>query len=382
MFRVPARLGGYREALAWSALSRALVIATVLLAARLSNVGRDHAPFASGVWWLDRFNFWDSYHLVRIAEQGYFARGRSCCDQAWFPGYPMLVRALAASTDGGTVGWGLVVSWLAAILSGVLLWGLVRDLGGSPATARRASWLLLAAPFGVFFVSVYTESVWLVFALLAWWAAVRGRWWLAGIAASAAEVVRVNGLFVVAALLVMYVVGLRSSGRWARPRLDALALALPILPVVGYAAWLHARTGSWTAWHDAELRGWGRTTTWPWEAFAHQLRAISTGSSLLQVTRLVDLAMLVAGLGLVLLAVWMRRWPEAAFLALSVGVVATSPDFDSAGRYALSWFPAYWLLAELAERRRTRWLPLTVALGGLALGVLVTVLFAQRHWVA
>src|SRR6476646_2403739 len=92
--RVPAGIDGFREALAWSALSRALLIATVLVVARLSNVGRDHAPFASGVWWVDRFNFWDSYHLVRIAEQGYFAPGRSCCDQAWFPGYPMLMRGL------------------------------------------------------------------------------------------------------------------------------------------------------------------------------------------------------------------------------------------------------------------------------------------------
>jgi hypothetical protein len=369
-------------ALAWSALGRALLVAAVLVVASLSNVGHDRTRFAGGVWWLDRFNFWDSYHLVRIAEQGYFAPGRSCCDQAWFPGYPLLVRGLAAVTGGGAVASGLAISWIAAVFSGALLWGLVRDQSGPPGTARRALWLLLAAPFGVFFVSLYSESVWIVFALLAWWAALRGRWWAAGIAASVAAAVRVNGLFLVAALGVMYLVQLRSSGRWARPRLDALALALPVLPVIGYAAWLHGRTGSWTAWHDAEVRGWGRRTTWPWEAFANQLHAIAAGSDLLQLTRTVDLVVVLGGLGLVLLAVWMRRWPESVFLALSVAAVATSPDYDSAGRYALTWFPAYWLLAELGEGRRTRWLRWPLVVAGLGLGVTVMTLFAQRHWVA
>jgi hypothetical protein len=84
----------------------------------------------------------------------------------------------------------------------------------------------------------------------------------------------------------------------------------------------------------------------------------------------------------VLLAAWRRRWPEFAFLALSVGVVATSPDYDSAGRYALSWFPAYWLLAELGDRRGLRWLPRSLIAAGVALGLVITTLFAQRHWVA
>ena len=378
----PVRLSGATSALAWSALGRAVLVVVVLVVARVSNIGPDREPCAGGVWWLDRFNFWDSFHLVRIAEQGYFAPGRPCCDQAWFPGYPLLVRGLSALTDGGVVEWGLATSWLGAVLSGGLVWGLVRDQSGRPATARRALWLLLAAPFGVFFVSVYSESVWMVFALVAWWAALRGRWWAAGIATGAAAAVRVNGLFLLAALGLMYLLQLRSSGRWARPRLDALALALPLLPVIAYAAWLHGRTGSWTAWQDAELRGWGRATTWPWEAFARQLQAISAGAGPLQLTRSVDLVMVLAGVALVLVAAWMRRWPEVVFLAVSVGVVATSSNYDSAGRYALSWFPAYWLMAELGEGHRLlsrlRWL---LVAGWVGLGPVITTLFAQRHWV-
>jgi hypothetical protein len=366
----------------WSAASRALLVGAVLAVARLSGIGPERHPLADGTWWLDRFVFWDSYHLVRIAEQGYFAPGRTCCDQAWFPGFPMLVRGVATLMGGSAVPAGLAVSWLAAVLSAVLLWALVRDRSGPPATARRALWLYLAAPFGVFFVAFYTESLWLVFALLAWWAATRGRWWVAGIAAAAASAVRVNGLFLAAALAVMYIAHLKAQGRWSRPRLDAVALALPAIPVAAYVAWLHGRTGSWTAWHDAELLGWDRRTTMPWAAMAHQLHAISSGGDFLRFTRTVDLVMVLGGLGMVLLAAWRRRWPEFAFLALSVGVVATSPDYDSAGRYALSWFPAYWLLAELGDRRGLRWLPRSLIVAEVALGMVITTLFAQRHWVA
>jgi hypothetical protein len=361
--------------------SRVLLVVGVLAAASLSGVGAEHHPLADGTWWVDRFTYWDSYHLVRIAQDGYFAPGRDCCDQAWFPGFPMVMRALAPLFGGSVATAALAVVWLASTAAGFMLWGVAREVTGSATTARRSVYLLAAAPFGVFFVAVYTEAVWLVLALLAWWCGLRRWWWLAGLAAAGAAAVRINGLFLAAALAVMYLVQLRAEHRWRRPGADVLPLAIPAVPVIAYAAWLHGRTGSWKAWHDAEVRGWNRVFTWPWESLANQLAAIAEGHGFLQLTRSVDLVIMVGGVTLVVLAAHRRRWPEATFLALSVAVMLTSPNYDSIGRYALSWFPAYWLVAELGEHPRMRWLPATLIALGAALAVVVTTLFAQRHWV-
>ena len=43
----------------------------------------------------------------------------------------------------------------------------------------------------------------------------------------------------------------------------------------------------------------------------------------------------------------LRRWPEATYVGLSVGVLVCSTLIVSAPRYALTWFPAYLLLAQV-----------------------------------
>jgi hypothetical protein len=376
-----ARRNGLLRALIWSAGGRALLVVMVLAAAAASRMGPERHAYASGTWWLDRFAYWDSYHVTRIATEGYFAPGRSCCDQAWFPGYPLLTRAVSPLTGDVAIAAGLAISWVAAAGSGALLWGLVRDSSRSTRVSNRALMLLLTAPFGVFFVAVYTESLWLALALIGWWCGSRRRWWGAGLAVPAATTVRVNGLFVAAALVVMYLEQLRADGRGTRPRFDALGLTLPAVPAIGFAMWLHERTGSWTAWHDAEVAGWHRVPTWPWRALSNQVAAISEGTPLLAFTRALDLVVILAGAALIAVAWRLRRWPEMALLALSVGAVATSPNYDSAGRYALSWFPAFWLVAELGEHHRLRWLPRTVIAASVLILLAVITLFAQRHWV-
>src|SRR6266702_6449184 len=83
----PTRAPVRSVVLAWL-LSRAGLMAAVLVIARLAGIGPEGHPLASRIWALDRFAYWDSFHYVRIAELGYLPPGLPCCDQAFFPGYP------------------------------------------------------------------------------------------------------------------------------------------------------------------------------------------------------------------------------------------------------------------------------------------------------
>ncbi|MBP6996237.1 MAG: hypothetical protein KBB39_08890 [Phycicoccus sp.] len=372
-------LASARRATTAFLLSRFALMALVLVVATVRGVGAETHPLADGIWWIDRFSYWDSYHLIRIAESGYFEPGRACCDQAWFPGHPLVLRMLGPVFDGHTALAGIAVTLAAGSVAAWALWKVLRR--DHPTwVAGRGVWLLIAAPYGVFLVAVYTEAVWLAGALLAWLAASRGRWWWAGLAACVTTATRVNGLFLLAGLVVLYAVSLRRAH--TRPGWEVGALALPLVPPAAYVVWLQGQTGSWDAWREAQALGWQRHTMTPWGSMTHQIGEIAAAhSGALALTRSLDLLVVIGGIGVVLVLLWRREWAELAFLVPSVGVILTTSTYDSAGRYALTWFPVYLTLARESVHRRGR-VAYAVAIGlGAALLVPLTNLFAQRQWI-
>lgn len=364
-------------------LSRLILGVTVLAMAAATGQGAVGHEWATGTWWLDRFSAWDSYHFVRIATLGYLPPGLDCCDQAYFPGYPLAMAAVAPLTGGNVTAAGLLVSVVAGAVASWLLWVLVAtDSRGGPLAARRAVTLLLLAPAGFFLVAVYTEALFLALALGAWLLAGRRHWWWAGLIAALAAGVRVNGLFLAAGLVVMYALQWHRDGR-PRPRLDVLALGLPALSVGGYVAHLHSRTGSWDAWREAEARGWDRSVAWPWEGAAAAWRALlDSPDAWLAASRTADIVAVALGVAVTVLLARQRRWPELTFMTLTVGVVLCSTLWVSAPRYALTWFPAYLAVATMRDTTAYRRL-YAVGLGvSFVLLVGATWAVAHRQWVA
>ncbi|WP_169743459.1 mannosyltransferase family protein [Knoellia sinensis] len=363
--------------------SRVLLGLTVLLMAAIAGQGAVAHEWATGVWWLDRFSAWDSYHFVRIATLGYLPPGLDCCDQAFFPGYPLAMAALAPILGGSVTGAGLLVTVLASGVAAALLWTLVaEDARGGDGAARRAVTLLAVAPAGFFLVAVYTEALFLALALGAWLLATRRHWWWAGVMAALATGVRVNGLFLAAGLVVMYAVQWHKDGR-PRPRLDVLALGFPAISVGAYMAHLESLTGSWDAWREAEERGWDRSTAWPWEGLVSAWQSLLDSPNVwLAASRAGDIVAVLLGVAACILLLRQRRWPELTYLSLTVGVVLCSTLWVSAPRYALTWFPAYLAVATMRESTAYKRV-YAVALGlSAALLIAATWAAATRHWVA
>ncbi|HET9657517.1 MAG TPA: mannosyltransferase family protein [Kineosporiaceae bacterium] len=367
--------------------SRALLAGFVSLAGYLigaPEVSRIHDP---GSWFLERLTWWDSFHFLRIADLGYLPPGLGCCDQAFFPGYPGAIRTLSPLTGGSTTWSALLVSLLAGAVAAVLLWRLAAEravaAGRDPQRAGLSAVIFLAvAPYGIFLSAAYSEATFLAFALAAWWAATRRHWWAAGLLVAVATAVRINGVFLAAALAVLYLGQLRADGRW-RPRPDVLALLAPVVSIGAFFAWLHHRTGSWTAWQDAETIGWHRQNAWPWQGLQAGWHALSTADAPdLVVSRTADLATVLAGLALLGVLLWLRRWAESTYLALNLAVLVCSTVLISSPRYALTWFPGFLLAAELAGHPRLRRMrPLVVACCA-PLAAVVALSFSAHQWVA
>jgi hypothetical protein len=359
--------------------SRALLAGLVVLWAWATGVAAPLLADDRGRWLAERFTWWDSWHYVRIAEVGYLPPGLPCCDQAFFPGYPVLMSVLAPLVGGSVILAGLLVSWVAGGAAASVLYRLAEEQARG--SGRWAVVFLAVAPLGVFFTAVYTEALFLALSLGAWLLGRRRHWWWAGLVAAGACAVRVNGLFLVAALAVMYLVQLRDDG-WRRPRLDALAVLLAPATTAAYLGYLAERTGHPDAWRAAQSTGWVREVAWPWEGLAAGWHAAWSARALdVTVARWADLICVVAGLALLLVLVRLRRWPEVVLMALNLAVLVCSTMLTSSARYALMWFPGYLVLAELAVRDRWRLLRWCVPLLCAPALVALSLAFASHHWI-
>lgn len=351
---------------------------------------------------------WDWVHYMHIARDGYFpgtpgpGPGLGPGDEGWdnreafFPGFPLLLRAVHTVVPSWTAA-GLLISFTAGAVAVLALARIARHHLGDDRAARLTVLFLLVSPCAVFLAAGYTESLFLALALPAWLAALHGNWPRAAVLACLASSVRVSGLFLTAALAVHYAMTATAATRRRRaaaaltghssggptapsPWRQFPWLALPALPPALYAWYLHTRTGDWMAWKHAEERGWHRRFTAPWDAWqttwnAAFDNAYATGYAIEWQAELLAMAI---GVTLAAVLVARRRWAEAAYVALSLWALGTSYWYMSIPRATLLWWPLWIMLAATARRRphvRTAYLALAAPLS-----TLLAVTFLSGRW--
>lgn len=360
-------------------VSRIAVLTAILATAHLRNV--DPGRRGSTVDWLVfRMAHWDSTLYGAVADRGYPPPGQTCCYQAFFPGFPWIMRNTAPAFGGNLFVAGFVVTQLAAAVAAVLLWRLTADVTKSERASLLAVLFLAVTPMSVFLTVVYSEAIFLALSLAAWLCGRHRRWVYAGVLAGLACTIRINGLFLVAALAVLYVTTDRDGRRW-RPRPGVLTLASGPLFVLGWMSWLHHRTGVWNAWTVAQQQGWNRAAAWPWVGARDAIHNIAIARTLpLLVSRWVDCAAMVLIVVLPLVFIRMRLWPEATLLTLGALPLVFSTTFVSSPRYLLVWFPVYVLLAQRVDGRPR--LALTAAAVSALAMLGVSVAWGAQWWIA
>jgi hypothetical protein len=242
--------------------------AVLLVISLISKYGTSSGASTS---WLGLWQRWDWYRYLTVAEYGYTSGQGPAYDSnitAFFPGFPLVLRAVHAVVRNWAAA-GLLVSLVAGGVAVVALARLTefewnaRHPGEDPESGRKAAGaavlFLVCAPAAVFLAAGYTESLFLAFAIPGWLAARRRHWVGAGALVALACTVRVNGLFVAAAVMVMFLASRPSRRDWSR----SPALLLPLAAAGVWMAYLDDITGDWLAWLHAEQRGWNRSLTNP-----------------------------------------------------------------------------------------------------------------------
>ncbi len=331
---------------------------------------------------LDGFARWDSGWYGGMVDQGYIDPSAITAgvqrNTALFPFYPLVVRAVKVLV-GNTWIAGMMVSNLAFLAAVVMLYQLVSKRWDE-SCARRAVVLACVAPFSVFFMSVYSESLFFGLAIGAFLAAERRHWLGAGVLAALAGATRVNGFLIVPALALLYLEQIEF--KLGRIRWNAVFVVVGLLGPLVHLTFLWLRYGSpFEFWHAQYVHGWGQEV--PISAALTEFVAgikpsmlvIGRGASLTFVQLLTPAFLVV----LVAWGVWKKKiaWSYATWSILMTASAFTK--WTSAGRYVSVVFPTYILMAILGERP-------TLYHGLLALSCVLAahqqVLFALWRWVA
>jgi hypothetical protein len=362
----------WREAGVLLVITRASFLAVAHAAGWFLASGR--GPLERG--WVDVWSRWDALHFYALATYGYSGPGVDPHATAFFPGFPLALRAGMWMGLSPVVS-GLLISAAASLVAFAWLFKLAERDGG-PGTGRKAVTYLALWPTAVFLVAPYSEALFLAGAIPAFHLARRRRWARAGLPAALAVATRAAGVFLLFGLALEFLRQRDFSG--ARLRSAALGLLVGVLPLVAYAGWLGATEGSPLQFVTDQRLGWGRELTNPVRALANTWNTWNGAdypSNWIFAWR-VEVAAAAAGVGFCAWALYKREWGYAGYIGVTMAALLASTWYFSIPRMLLSLFPAMVFLAEWSRARPLRHDALVAALAPAAtLGVIV---FTSGAW--
>jgi hypothetical protein len=336
----------------------------------------DDSTGGPDIGFFDAWRRWDAHHLLTIAEHGYTAPESDPHAAAFFPLFPLFVRALLF-IGIPTIPAGMVVSAVSSIVAGAYLYRLAEEELGD-GMGRRALTYLMVFPTAVFLIAPYSEALFVAGAIPAFYYARRGRWHLVGIPAAIAMGARAAGLFLLIGLAVEFI----RQRDFSKARLAnaGLALLIGILPLLAYGAFLSQAFGDPFQFMVHQKEGWGRSLfTNPIDAYRTTVAGLAptTASNWIMAWRGEIVAAFV-GCAFTLWAIVKREWGYAAYMGVTMGALMTSTWYFSIPRMLLGLFPIVLFLAEWTRGRS--WAHDTVLVVSAPLATLGVIVFTQNHW--
>lgn len=196
---------------------------------RLSNVGLIK----------ERLTSWDSLIYISIAENWYVTEGDYRWVISFFPFYSILIRGLNIVIKSSF--WsGLLISNIASIIAHYFLF-VIFDEEIKDNKLRNKSYLLfLLSPISVYFLAIYTESLYLLLSVLFFYYLRKRKYIICGILGGFSSLTRIMGIL----LLVPYYVNLLKD-KLGRKKIRNYFFGL--LVIIGYLIFLWI---NWKVYND------------------------------------------------------------------------------------------------------------------------------------
>ena len=322
---------------------------------------------------------WDAGWYLGIANTGYSYASDSTSQYqqniAFFPAYPMAMRAVSPLFGRHTLWTGVLISIVAFYFALVYLLRLARSELADESQALAAVALIATYPFAVFFSATYTESLFLLTLVAAVYHFRRNELWRSACWGFVCGLTRPPGCFLSVALGLMAIAPVfQRSGTVAKPRdwgrvaPRLLAASAPGLAMLAFSAFIYQLTGNAFQW-TMQNAAWGRVYRSLDSIVWDRVELIANNGLYFYLsTQTIDFFYSVAVL-LCLAAVWpvYRRFglPYAVLIILNLLPPMAAGGMLSMGRVTAVLFPVFlWLGGAIPAHHRTAWIACFALLQG------------------
>jgi hypothetical protein len=328
---------------------------------------------------LDGWARWDASWYRDIAENGYSDQPRTSqqLNVVFFPLYPLSIRMFNLVTHNSVLS-GILISNLAYGVTVLLLFQLACD----QYSERVAKWeivILSIYPFSFYFSAMYSESVFLLMVVTAFYFAHHERWREAALCAALASAVRSVGLLVSLGLALEYLE--QANFRWEEIHLDILWLLLCPLGLAAYIGFLWYSFGDPLIFIKARyVPGWEQDAQLlnAWRAFRSVLSIPALGGGHYAALDFLHISISLLGLGL-LISAWSKLTLSHAVWAIVTLLVSFVNGWHGMGRYILPIFPLFLAMPLIVKNEK---LLLIISYISILFLSLFTVMYSHFYWVS
>jgi Gpi18-like mannosyltransferase len=332
---------------------------------------------------------WDALWYSSIAEHGYqYAGEREAANVGFFPLFALVNGAIMRVTGLPVEASGAIVSTVITFFACLVLYKLTIGETDDSSTARRAVLYLIAFPAAYYLAIGYSEALYLLCVLGAFYFARRGQWWWSGAIAFLAGLARLHGALLIVPLGYEWLrQSFARSAVTSRPaRASILAVFGAPLGVLAFNLYLNAQFGQPAGYFSPYFqiqtmffKGIRAEAfpTFPGTTLANYLFGFlngvpSTESSVVLAALIFLLIMTVE--------VWARLPRVYGVYMLTVVLFSLiGGDLISLPRFVVPMFPAFIALALIGKQE---WADRLILIPSLLLQGVLALLFTKGYWIA
>lgn len=281
---------------------------------------------------------WDGRHFLEIAQRGY----QNKIQYAFFPLYPILINTFASIFGINYLHSAILISMISTF--GIIYFFLLFLKENKYKYPLRIVGIFLIFPTSFHLITIYSESLFLLFSLMTFYMAGKKKFYQAAIFAALSSSVRVAGVAVILALIVETFLEKTSL------KTKITVSLLSSLGLLSYCTFLYIQTGNPLYFLISEL-SWERGVTLPGRNILNTILYLTNfGIKPESFTLLSDLVFTVFGLGIAIRAfknlkpsLFIYTW-AALLLPLFTSLLLSIP------RFLLVVFPLFILISQIKNR--------------------------------
>ncbi|MFI5205335.1 MAG: mannosyltransferase family protein, partial [Candidatus Paceibacterales bacterium] len=289
------------------------------------------------------FGNWDAGHFLAIAQNGYTSREQ----YAFFPLYPLLI-SLLNEVGFNILAAGMVLSFIFTALDLIFLVKLLK-LDFSESIVQKTLIFLLIFPASFYLFLPYSESLFLLLAVLSFYFYKKRNYPLSFLFASLSSITRLAGL---AVILALWADAVFKDKKLLKNKQKFIIFLAP-LGFLAFCLFLKIKTGDPLYFLIAE-RDWQRILSIPGISIADTLLKVFTPNALdNNPSLLINLLFTVLGLGLSIRTLIKLNFSYGIYSLASVAIPVLSTSLTSMTRFLLAAFPIFINLALIEEKYRS-----------------------------